>query len=88
MGDRKPKLLGTKLRYIRKYFGLDQDEMLGEVRTEEYNDRSAISRFESGKVKPSLEVLLNYKHFVMRQGTFRISTDILLEDDVNLDFPE
>jgi hypothetical protein len=46
MGERKPKRLGVKLRHIRKHFGLSQEEMINEVGTDEYTNRSSISKFE------------------------------------------
>ena len=77
----QPKKLAAKLRQIRLFLGLTQQQMVERLKS----DRKAlrvypgnISRFEQGLREPSLQVLLAYARIA------GITIDSLADDDVNL----
>jgi transcriptional regulator with XRE-family HTH domain len=55
-----PKRLAEKLRYIRVFLDLTQEELLRKLDIEGLATQSKISEFESGKRVPSLLILLQY----------------------------
>ena len=55
-----PKRLAEKLRYIRVFLDLTQEELLRKLHIEGLATQSKISEFESGKRVPSLLILLQY----------------------------
>jgi transcriptional regulator with XRE-family HTH domain len=56
----RPKRLAEKLRYIRVFLNLTQDELVRKLEIESLATQSKISEFESGKRDPSLLILLQY----------------------------
>jgi transcriptional regulator with XRE-family HTH domain len=83
MGTRsrpKPKHLAKKLKQIRLSLGVSQDEIIKSLRAENELVRSTISAFERGVREPSYPILLKYA----RLGG--VSTDVLIDDAINLKF--
>jgi transcriptional regulator with XRE-family HTH domain len=76
--NQKPTRLPEKLLQIRLALGLSQDGMLRRLDLSEEFLRSRISGFERGEREPSLIVLLRYARCV------RISTDVLIDDEMDL----
>ena len=84
MGTRsrpKPEHLAKKLKQIRISLGLSQNEIIERLGVEEAIVRSTISAFERGVREPSYPMLLKYA----RLGG--VSTDVLIDDDADLDIP-
>ena len=75
----RPKRLGEKLLLIRERLGLTQEQVI-----EQLNYKSSklypqnISGFENSEREPNLFILLAYAHLA------KISTDILIDDDLDL----
>ena len=83
MGTRsrpKPKNLAAKLKAIRIALDLSQNELIDRLHPDEPIVRSTISAFERGAREPSYPVLLRYARLA------GISTDILIDDELDLDF--
>jgi transcriptional regulator with XRE-family HTH domain len=81
MGKRprpKPERLAEKLVEIRTKLGLSQSELFRRLDIEEYSELKRISDYETGKSEPPLPVLLCYARLI------RISTDVLIDDKLNL----
>ena len=75
----RPKELASKLREIRSRLGLGQVEMARRLeKVEPTIYPGMISRFEHGKVEPSLLVLLEYARLA------GVSTDVLINDKLQL----
>jgi transcriptional regulator with XRE-family HTH domain len=74
----RQKRLPEKLRAIRDALGLSQSEMLKRLGVDELIEAYRISEFETGKREPPLLVLLRYARVAS------ISTDILIDDELNL----
>ena len=74
----KPERLAEKLLQIRLTLGLSQTEFLLRLGLEDVLEYKRISEFELGKAEPSLPVLLRYAR------TVNISTDFLIDDDLDL----
>lgn len=74
----KPTRLAEKLIQIRTAFGLSQNEMISRLGMTDELIREEISAFELGKRQPPLKVLLEYARSV------GISTDVLIDDEMNL----
>jgi transcriptional regulator with XRE-family HTH domain len=74
----KSARLADKLTRIRIALGLSQNEMISRLGFSEDLIREEISAFELGKRQPPLQVLLEYARCV------GISTDILIDDDLDL----
>jgi len=81
MGRREiPRLLGTKLKTIRNYYGLSQEQMceiVGAI------NRAQISKYESSKSMPSISILEQYIAYVDYIG-FKIHLENLLYDKLDL----
>jgi transcriptional regulator with XRE-family HTH domain len=75
---RRPERLGEKLRQIRDALGLSQSELLRRLNIEDLITYHQISGYESGKREPPLMILLQYARVV------GISTDVLIDDDLDL----
>lgn len=74
----RPERLSEKLVAIRKGLGLSQGRL---VKAMDLGDRvkpKDLSRFETGDREPPLPVLLKYARLV------GISTDVLIDDELNL----
>lgn len=73
-------LLGGKLRVIRERKGATQLDMYRIIRPYDKNEnnQSIISLYERGLREPNLTEIVRYAKFA------RISTDMLLDDDLNL----
>jgi transcriptional regulator with XRE-family HTH domain len=76
--DPKSERLGEKLLQIRLALGLSQDGMLERLGLSDKYFRSRISAYELGDREPHLPILLLYARSV------NISTDVLIDDDMNL----
>lgn len=76
----KPKKLTEKLLLIREKLGLSQNELIRYLGLENEISQSRISGYEIGTREPSLPTLLKYARSVS------ISTDILIDDDMELPF--
>lgn len=74
----KPEKLAQKLLQIRNHLGLSQNEMIRRLGMEDEITQSRISGYELGTREPSLQTLLKYAR------TVEISTDILIDDDIDL----
>lgn len=74
----KPVRLAEKLLSIRMALGLSQNEMIRRLGLEGEITQSRISGYELGTREPSLPTLLKYAR------AFRISTDVLIDDNLNL----
>ena len=72
----RPARLGEKLLTIRQRLGLSQTLMCKTLDLEV--NYSAISNYELGTREPPLPVLLKYARLV------GISSDVLIDDDLNL----
>ncbi len=74
----RPRKLAAKLLQIRQKLGMTQEQMLVALKLDKKVFASAISGYELGTREPSLPVLLKYARLA------RISTDVLIDDKVNL----
>lgn len=74
----RPARLAEKLLDIRKALGLSQNEMIRRLGLEDEITQSRISGYELGTREPSLPTLLKYAR------SAGISTDILIDDELNL----
>ena len=72
------KRLASKLRQIRIELNLSQDGIIRLLGLEDDLTREDISKFERGIREPPLRVIVRYAR------TLRISTDVLIDDDLNL----
>ena len=82
MGTQKraqPELLAAKLLHIRKRLGLSQPQMLRALKLKQNLSVGRISEYERGIREPNLIVLLHYARAA------RISTDELIDDDIDVD---
>ncbi len=70
--------LPEKLLAIRKDLNLTQDELVKRLGLEGKIYRSNISEYESGKRQPPLPIVLAYARLA------KISTDVLIDDDLDL----
>ena len=77
MGRRKPKKLARKLLTIRERLGVSQTEMAKLLKLE--ISYTAVSAYELGTREPDLLTLLQYARAA------GISTDVLIDDRLNLD---
>ena len=68
--------LGEKLRALREQRGMTTRQLAAQL---DINSSGYISKLETGKKKPSLELLLKISLF------FNVSTDQLLKDDLGLE---
>jgi transcriptional regulator with XRE-family HTH domain len=76
----RPKRLGEKLRQVRIALGLSQTDLLRRLGYDGVLTYYRISNYELGTGEPPLPVLLAYARLA------GISTDVLIDDD--LDLPE
>jgi len=75
----RPKKLPGKLREIRSRLGIGQVEMAHKLqKVDDSVYPGLISRYEHGKVEPSLLVLLEYARLAA------VSTDVLIDDKQSL----
>jgi transcriptional regulator with XRE-family HTH domain len=74
----KPERLAQKLLLIRENLGLSQSEIVQRLGFSDVFSRNYISAFELGTREPPLPVLLTYAR------TARISTDVLIDDELDL----
>jgi transcriptional regulator with XRE-family HTH domain len=82
MGKQKraqPELLAAKLLYVRQQLGLTQPQMLRSLKLNQDLSVGRISEYECGIREPNLIVLLQYARVA------RISTDELIDDDIDVD---
>lgn len=71
----QPRGLAGKLREIRSRIGLGQVDMASRLQeVDESVYPGMVSRFEHGKIEPSLIVLLEYARLA------GVSTDVLIDD--------
>jgi transcriptional regulator with XRE-family HTH domain len=76
----KPEKLAEKLLQIRIKLGLSQNELIRYLGLENELTQSRISGYELGTREPSLSTLLRYARAA------GISTDVLIDDELNLPF--
>lgn len=74
----RPVHLPAKLLAIRERLGLSQTEMGLKLGLEQPFARNYVSGYERGTREPTLKVLLAYARAV------GISTDVLIDDELNL----
>ncbi len=75
----KPAKLAKKLKSIREFLELTYEELIKRLDCPEVPlYRANIHRYESGEREPPLPVLLRYAKLI------GVSTDILIDDDLNL----
>ena len=74
----KPKRLAEKLLKIRTDLGISQDDLIERLGLKGEVFSASISQYERGIREPSYIVLLKYARLA------RISTDILIDDELNL----
>ena len=77
-----PKLLGKKLRAIRDYKGWSMDQMADAVGRKISSRRTRVYEWEQGIRQPDLNALLAYAKII------GISTDVLIDDNVELILPK
>ena len=79
-GRTKPKRLGGKLKAIREGLGIESYEEM--IKLLSYPEvplhRANIHRYENGQLEPPLQILLRYARLA------RISTDVLIDDELEL----
>lgn len=75
----RPAKLAEKLKQIRVYLGLSQDEMLRALGLAEKSNRSLISGFELGTKEPSLITLIAYSDLA------KVTVDEIVRDEFDLD---
>ena len=75
----KPERLGAKLKLIREYLGLTQEQLIEKL---DYSKSTLypqnISGFEKSEREPNLLILLAYARIV------GISTDALIDDEIDI----
>lgn len=76
----RPRCLPAKLLAVRQKLGASQTELARLIGLGMSSAR--VSEYEAGKREPSLLVLLRYSKAA------RISTDMLIDDSVELTFPK
>ena len=76
----RPKKLAEKLLRIRTNLGVSQDELIGRLGLTGNLFSATVSQFERGLREPSYIVLLKYARLV------GISTDVLIDDEMELSF--
>ncbi len=74
----KSKLLSKKLKYIRVFFGLSQNELINKIGFENYIFQGNISQYELGRREPPLPVLLQYARLA------EISVESLIDDEIEI----
>lgn len=74
----KPKRLPEKLKEIRVFLNVSQNELLRSLGLADGYNRSVISGYELGTKEPPLPIILKYARLV------GISTDVLIDDDLEL----
>ena len=74
----KPKNLPSKLKQIRLKLNYSQNEILRALGLAEIANRSLISGYELGTKEVPLPTLLKYARLI------DISTDVLIDDELNL----
>ncbi len=74
----KPEKLAEKLKEIRTYLSLSQNEMLQALGLAEKSNRSLISGFELGTKEPSLLTLIAYADLA------KTTVDALVRDSISL----
>lgn len=75
-----PLKLGHKLKLIREHLELTLEEMASAIGRNESGRRSRIHEWEAGKRQPDYASLLAYARLI------GVSTDALIDDEVELDF--
>ena len=78
----RPQRLAEKLKAIRLKLNLSQNEILKKLGMDDTYNRSVISGYELGTKEPPLPILLRYARLT------RISTDELIDDELDLSFQE
>lgn len=84
----RPERLAEKLKLIRDWLGLSQNDLISRMGLKGVLNQNEISAYECGRREPSLIVLLNIARVVGgRQGTGKI-LEVLLDDELNLRLPK
>lgn len=74
-----PTRLGLKLKLIREHLNLTLDEMAEAIGRHDAARRARVHEWETGQRQPDLKSLLAYSRLV------GVSTDALIDDDLDLD---
>lgn len=74
-----PKHLGDKLRAIRRHKGWTLDQMAEAVGKAGVSRRARVYEWEKGARQPDLAALLAYARLA------GVTTDVLIDDDLDLD---
>lgn len=75
----KPKHLAEKLAFIRRSFGVTHEELIARLDCPDIPlYRASISQYESGRIIPSLPVLLRYARLA------NVILDVLVDDEIRL----
>jgi transcriptional regulator with XRE-family HTH domain len=74
----KPKRLAEKLLQIRTALGLSQQDIWRHLWPEESVTSDRISKFETGRNEPPLEILLKYTRMA------GVHTEALIDDELDL----
>lgn len=79
-----PKLLGRKLRQIRRAIdgGLSQAEIVARLGLSGEIDRTYVSRYEAGALEPPLKVLLRYAELAGLHLEVLADDELLLPDSI------
>ncbi len=75
---RRPERLAEKLKLIREFLGLSQNEMVSRLRLNNDLTREEVSAFERGTHEPNLLVLLAYSEAA------NVYLEALVRDDLDL----
>lgn len=82
MPQRSPERLGDKLRAIRRHRGWTLDRMAEALGRKEASRRSRVYEWEQGIREPDLLTVKAYSEIA------GVSTDVLIDDDVELDLEQ
>jgi transcriptional regulator with XRE-family HTH domain len=78
----KTLYLADKLTRIRAALGLSQTQLLRRLNLTAYYHHTRISLWERGRREPPIKVLLRYARLA------GVSTDVLIDDDLELELPK
>lgn len=87
---KQPEKLSRKLKKIRQKLGLSQTELYTLLYPEKAElaptSRGHISAYETGQRAPSLIDILSYVQILEKKAGISISTDVLINDKIELPF--
>ena len=74
----KSKRLPEKLKQIRVFFDLSQNELIKKIGFSDYIFQGNVSQYELGRREPPLPVLLQYARFA------DVSVESLIDDEIEI----